>query len=243
MSDGIFLVQNDGQLVEMTEQPYDSEDVLQGLLAKYPNLLAGGQFEGFLNEQMDPAEVLAVEIKQYCGGQGMRTLVPRVFGQTAEAERKKVSSRSDGVPWDEERFFETLRANRGTDDAAIARELFDWGKAKASSIRWGIGKTQGSVFPLFAVGNADQRIFGLWTTGLVEIPFGWMESRIPFDNLQLRTELAQKISIALGNTRFIDPNSPKGWPKFPLAALTDTSVRSEFCKALEWAYQQICQLR
>jgi hypothetical protein len=41
----------------------------------------------FLNEQMDPAEVLAVEIKQYVG-HGMKTLVPRVIGQTAEAEKK-----------------------------------------------------------------------------------------------------------------------------------------------------------
>ncbi len=41
----------------------------------------------FLNEQMDPAEVLAVEIKQYVG-EGMKTLVPRIIGQTAEAEKK-----------------------------------------------------------------------------------------------------------------------------------------------------------
>ena len=41
----------------------------------------------FLNEQMDPGEVLAVEIKQYVG-EGMKTLVPRVIGQTAEAEKK-----------------------------------------------------------------------------------------------------------------------------------------------------------
>lgn len=39
----------------------------------------------FLNEQMDPADVVAVEIRQYVGG-GMTTLVPRVVGQTA---RKK----------------------------------------------------------------------------------------------------------------------------------------------------------
>ena len=35
----------------------------------------------FLNQQMDPAEVLAVEIKQYVGG-NMKTLVPRIIGQT-----------------------------------------------------------------------------------------------------------------------------------------------------------------
>lgn len=42
----------------------------------------------FLNEQMDPAEVLAIEVKQYVG-EGLKTLVPRVIGQTTEAEIKK----------------------------------------------------------------------------------------------------------------------------------------------------------
>ena len=45
MSGGIYLVWSDGQLVEMTEQDYVSEDRLQELLAKYPNLLAGDQID------------------------------------------------------------------------------------------------------------------------------------------------------------------------------------------------------
>lgn len=40
---GIFLVQDNGNLVEMSEQPYVTEDHLQDLLAKYPNLLVGDQ--------------------------------------------------------------------------------------------------------------------------------------------------------------------------------------------------------
>lgn len=43
MSGGIFLIQSNGELVEMREQAYDSEDVLQELLATYPNLLSGDQ--------------------------------------------------------------------------------------------------------------------------------------------------------------------------------------------------------
>src|SRR5262245_27963269 len=45
MNGGIFLIQSGGELVEMKELPYDSEDVLQELLAKYPNLLAGDQMD------------------------------------------------------------------------------------------------------------------------------------------------------------------------------------------------------
>ena len=36
MNGGIYLLQNDGRLIEMSEQAYDSEDLLQELLAKYP---------------------------------------------------------------------------------------------------------------------------------------------------------------------------------------------------------------
>src|SRR5581483_6590203 len=40
---GIYLIQPDGALVEMTEAAYDTEAVLQELLARYPSVLAGEQ--------------------------------------------------------------------------------------------------------------------------------------------------------------------------------------------------------
>jgi hypothetical protein len=42
---GIYLIQDGGGLVEMSETAYDSEDLLQDLLAKYPSLLAGDQID------------------------------------------------------------------------------------------------------------------------------------------------------------------------------------------------------
>jgi hypothetical protein len=43
----------------------------------------------FLNEQMRPAEVLAIEIEHFTGGDGTRTLVPRLVGATARAQTVK----------------------------------------------------------------------------------------------------------------------------------------------------------
>jgi hypothetical protein len=40
--DGIFLIQDD-RMVEMALEPYESEELLQRLLATYPALMAGGQ--------------------------------------------------------------------------------------------------------------------------------------------------------------------------------------------------------
>ncbi|MFC1455716.1 hypothetical protein ACETIH_03075 [Microvirga arabica] len=43
----------------------------------------------FLNEQMRPAEVLAVEVVQYVNPNGMRTLVPKLLGATERAQSTK----------------------------------------------------------------------------------------------------------------------------------------------------------
>jgi hypothetical protein len=45
MKPGIFLLQGNDELVEMNEQAYDSESLLQTLLAKYPALLVGNQID------------------------------------------------------------------------------------------------------------------------------------------------------------------------------------------------------
>lgn len=45
MNGGIYLLQNGDELVEMRQQEYDSEKILQEWLAKYPNLLSGDQID------------------------------------------------------------------------------------------------------------------------------------------------------------------------------------------------------
>lgn len=285
MTGGIFLIQNDGKLVEMNEREYDSEKLLQDLLAQYPDVLAGdrggaasnhrwllikremgipsekggadrwavdhlfldqdaiptlvevkrrkdtrirrevvgqmldyaanavvywpveemrGQFEKtcvsrggdcvvelaeflgtestveefwqkaktnlqagkirmifvadvipkelkriveFLNEQMDPAEVLAVEIKQFAG-EGVKTLVPRVYGQTAEAETRKGTGRKDERQWEEASFFDDLQSRTDSEEATVARKILDWSKRFFPEISWGKGGQDGSFIPV-----------------------------------------------------------------------------------------------
>jgi hypothetical protein len=43
LADCIFLINDDQTLVEMVSTSYDSEDLLQKLLADYPQILAGEQ--------------------------------------------------------------------------------------------------------------------------------------------------------------------------------------------------------
>lgn len=41
MSSGVFVIREDGSIEEMEQSEYQSEEILQELIAKHPNLIAG----------------------------------------------------------------------------------------------------------------------------------------------------------------------------------------------------------
>lgn len=80
----------------------------------------------FLNEQLDTAEALAVEVKQYSeGGTGeaARTVfAPRLFGQTEQARRSSRSTSRSGDEYVEtpEELFEDVAAKRSAGEVSDA---------------------------------------------------------------------------------------------------------------------------
>lgn len=146
----------------------------------------------FLNGQMDRAEVLAVEIRQYVG-QGLQTLVPRVIGQTVEAERKKRGSRP-GKQWDEASFFEDLRQRSGEKAVEAAKAILAWAKKSVPSIYWGTGGTDGSFIPWFDHKDRQHFVTTIWTYGKAEISFKDMLPRKPFDDGGKRLELLNRLN-------------------------------------------------
>ncbi len=76
----------------------------------------------FLNERMSPTEVLGIEIKQYVGDGNLKTLVPRLIGQTEQARIQKVGGgQSPSVDVDWNYYEQRLQP----DWLAIVRELYD----------------------------------------------------------------------------------------------------------------------
>jgi hypothetical protein len=76
----------------------------------------------FLNEKMDPAEVLAVELRQF-EGNGLKTIVPTVYGQTQETARRRSAN---GKRWDEGSLFDKLAETAGPKGVEIARQIYEW---------------------------------------------------------------------------------------------------------------------
>jgi len=370
MKGGIFLIQDDGQLIEMSEQKYDSEELLQGFLAKYPNLLAGDQMDSnsprrwllisrelgvpseeeggdrwsldhlfldqdgiptlvevkrssdtrlrrevvgqmldyaanavaywpletirskyearceaessdgvhiladflgheanqeefwqkvktnlqagklrlvfvadeipselrriveFLNEQMDPAEVLGVEISQFVG-ENLKTMVPRVVGQTVEAQRKKSIGTRPMKQWDELSFFEDLKKRQGKDDAIVARSILNWAMSKSLRIHWGKGGVEGTYYPILNHKGKANKIFGVYSPGKILVDF----QSNPLEKMEQKIELMNRLNAIYGvafQEKYIH-----SWGSFLIPVLKEESKLKHFFDIFEWVIEEI----
>jgi hypothetical protein len=113
----------------------------------------------FLNGQLAPAEVLAVEVTQY-EGEGLKTLVPRVVGQTAEAEQKKQAGKTE---WDESTFFKEVASRTSEEVARQMRRVYDLALESGCEVEWRFGDSFGGVF----VDAGGHRLFKFVVSGKV----------------------------------------------------------------------------
>ena len=105
----------------------------------------------FLNEQMRPAEVLAVEVEQFASSDGLRTLVPRLVGATQRAQAAKAVQEAL-PPISEQDWLASLGAKFGSDAEVAAQHLL-FGSAQPG-ISIAISKSQDSCRLPFAAATA-----------------------------------------------------------------------------------------
>jgi hypothetical protein len=156
----------------------------------------------FLNGQMNLAEVLAVEVRQFAG-EGLRTLVPRVYGRTAQSDDSKDRG-GTGRPrrWDEASFFAKLAERGEARELTVAKELFRWAGERVGNIDYGNGAKIASFIPAW-YGRGDVwfcpfRVYTGTTAAYVEIPLGGAGMQAaPFDDTERKRDLIRRINAAL----------------------------------------------
>jgi hypothetical protein len=197
----------------------------------------------FLNRQMDPAEVLAIEIKRYTGQGGFESLVPRVYGQTEQAlQRKAPGSVSSAPAWTEDRFFADLESRRGRAEATVARQIHDWIASGRGRIVYGKGETDGSLL-FFTTHTAGSRYepspFGIWSNGKIEIHFQYLAYYPPFDSEELRRALLERLNAIQGVR--ISEQSLTRRPGVPLSALVAPEALQSFLSTFSWVVDRLKQ--
>lgn len=190
----------------------------------------------FLNQQMDPAEVLALEVKQYAG-ERLRTLVPTVIGQTAEAQQRKGTA--ERPQWDESAFFDHLQKTGGSAAVEVARRILEWARPRTTRIWWGRGRTMGSFVPVLNHAGVDHQLFAVFSGGSVEIYFQWYLYRPPFSDEGKRLELLERLNAIPGVSIPADAIGRR--PSIPLSILAEEGRLNRFLDVFDWYLREIRQ--
>lgn len=177
---------------------------------------------------MDPAEVLAVEIRQYVG-EGLKTLVPEVIGQTEKTPPPQ--------KWDRPPFLREMGANFGPIEVEVANAILKWAEENADRVWWGEGKKLGSFTVIVEHKGISHYPIYVVTNGFVYINFYYLKMKSPFDNEDLRRELLRRINEVPGV--YISQEYIAKGPSIPLKILGDHDALEKFLSALAWAIQQI----
>ena len=189
----------------------------------------------FLNTQMDPAEVLALELKQYVG-EGIHTLVPRLIGRTTEAERKKTAGSPEKKAWDEASFFTAIEQRNGRSIADVAHKILGWSQAKGH-VEYGHGQRHGSLQFAVTTGGKSRYVFALWTGGTIEVYFYWLKRRPPFEDESMRQELMDRLS-SIGEIDL--PNDAIARrPNIKLSTFLRADRLAQLFSVLDWVVTEI----
>ncbi len=195
----------------------------------------------FLNKQMDPAEVLAIEIKQYVSPQEtQKTLVSKIIGQTAEAQQRKSRTTRERRQWDLHSFLLEYELRYGEFESEMIQLIYEWIEQQNSEIEvhWGTGETQGGFAAIFnPSAKQTYELFFVGINGRLQISSDHYSVLPPFNQEEEWQELRNKftsIGLALPNDRH-----QKRFPDFPLSTLVDESALKPVLKTFDWVVQKI----
>jgi hypothetical protein len=189
----------------------------------------------FLNEQMDPAEVLAVEVKRFVGD-GVATLVPRVVGQTETALQKKSPRGSARTMIGESEFLAHVAGKRPADERAVFEQVIAWARKEGLDDHFSTGAKGFKFAPMLGVGDRPIQPIDLHAKGWVRLR-RTLKRHSPFDDPIKRDQLLQRIQAL--PSLVLTEYGMEGSPKLLTSGLKSKEQMSCLLAALSWLVAEL----
>lgn len=189
----------------------------------------------YLNDQMSPTEVLAVEVRQYLGSEpGVKTIVPRLLGQTAKSKRRRKLgvSREPRVS-DEASLLEHL----SPEDGSVAADIVRWASEEGLPVRYENHQISSSAIVSVPLSQRQVRIVSITTDGSFRV---WLND---LTDVQPFSDDAALESLVSRYRRIAGFDTPDGrlrtWKPFRLRILAGSADRRALFEALDYHVREI----
>ncbi len=187
---------------------------------------------------MNPAEVLAIEIKQYATSNRapvLGTLVPRVIGQSTTATDRKSASAA-AVKFTETDYIDKLSGRLDALDVQVVEQIADWARSQGLRFDYRRGTKSLTFWPCFDHLGESYWPFAFKSDGDVEFVTQHLRKRRPFNSDEAITNLFGQLNEVPGLTL---PVVISGKPRFRLDALRDESSLNQFLAVFQSIVGQI----
>ena len=171
----------------------------------------------------------------------IQQIIPLPEAETFQVKVREKSqavrtSRSQKKQWNLDILLQTIKDNAGEQCSKIAKEIYHWSQSIMDRIWWSNAKIDGSFIPICDVQKQSHIFYAIRSTGKVELYFGQMAGKPPFDNIELRQEFAHKLNKIGADI----PEERLGrYPKFSLEILSNSGSMNDFKAAIEWALAKV----
>ncbi len=184
----------------------------------------------FLNEQMQHTEVLGVELPQYTDGKGVVAYVPRLVGDTAQAEQAKEPTTSR-ERWTRESFLARAAEVCSPEEQALVQTLLEHREAHPGRWSWGNGVTAG-VTGWYVVKDRDTPV---WNVNLGAGPGKATLAFVLTEYASRHVDLVPKFAAAVralpALAAAVDKSEQSGWKSWAYVPLPTAASHSEAVQA------------
>lgn len=191
----------------------------------------------FLNRQMDPAEVLAVEIKQFVDpGLRLKTLVPTVIGQTAASQTRRSAGSTIRERITAEEYLQVIDSGGSPERMQAVKSLINWSTAHSCEINFRRGVRDIVFIPGFVY---ETRIIYPITCkhhGRLIFQMRFLVNHSPFDQPSVIAALQHQLEQIPGwGLR----GGMEGLPYVKLDELKTDQDRQKLLNVLDWIYEKL----
>jgi hypothetical protein len=150
--------------------------------------------------------------------------------ETEEIDPELIDEAPRDTSEHEARFFTQLVDANGQPTATAVRNLLDWWRGRGGDVHFSQADSA-SCAPTIRRGKQSLNMIRFYAK-TVEVPFGALKNRRPFDNPEFREELRQRLNEAPG----VDIPAAKLelYPTFKITQLTDSVVYNIVIESLTW---------
>lgn len=184
----------------------------------------------FLNRQMDPAEVLAVELQYFANeSRSVRTLVPKIYGRIAVAKPGRSSAVETSI--DKEDFLQIVAQANSANRLAFVKSLIAWTEQKGFGMNFRTGTNRSVFIPVCKVGRQVTYPVSCKDFGKLVFQMRYFQSYEQFQNEAALMELESMLKKIPG---FNPRGGMKGLPFVDMDMLASEQDRSAVLAVIDW---------